>query len=62
METTLEQYPICQHCGYEDKEVVETTGYIGGIGYVDGYYCIDTDACWQRWNRKNEGKSNRFPV
>jgi len=50
------KYHTCQHCGYTGEEVVKTIGYIGGLGYVEGSYCLDMDACWQRWELRHKCK------
>ena len=51
----------CEHCGYTGPEVARGTRYVGGMGDVQCAYCPDTDACWERWEKKeNQAKGGNM--
>ena len=46
----------CEHCGHIGADVLPTSAYVGGRGYVTTYLCKDRPACWKRWeNQHGEG-------
>ena len=42
----------CQHCKHQGSDVEGDYYYLGGQGYVWRNYCLDTVACWKRWEAK----------
>ena len=44
----------CRHCGHTGEDVNYSAGWVGGRGLVIWPYCIDRNACWQRWHKNQE--------
>jgi len=42
----------CQFCGHTSPDVQPTYGWVGGWGDVLSSECLNTIACWQRWDRR----------
>lgn len=44
----------CQHCGHigYGYDIQPQIDYVGGLGYIKGYYCRDRAKCWERWHKQ----------
>ncbi len=42
----------CDHCGTLTSDYRHELNWVGGQGYVEGWYCNDIEACEKRWEAK----------